>query len=37
MWEKGNSCALWVGMSTGAATIESSMEVHQKIKNTTTL
>ena len=33
MWRKENSFALLVGMQTGAATVESSMEIPQKIKN----
>ena len=33
MWKKGNHCALLVGMQTGMATGESSMEVPPKIKN----
>ena len=33
MWRKGNPSALLVGMQTGAATVESSMEIPQKIKN----
>ena len=33
MWRKGNHLALLVGMQTGAATVESSMETPQKIKN----
>ena len=33
MWRKGNIFALLVGMQTGAATVESSMETPQKIKN----
>ena len=33
MWRKGNSFALLVGMQTGAATVESSMKIPQKIKN----
>ena len=33
--EKGNPTALLVEMQTGAATLENSMEVHQKIKNRT--
>ena len=33
MWRKGNPSALLVGMQTGAATMESSMEITQKIKN----
>ena len=36
MWRKGNPLALLVGMQTGAATLENSMEVPQKIKNRTT-
>ena len=32
MWGKGNPHALLVGMQTGAATVESSMELPQKIK-----
>jgi len=32
MWKKGNSCGLLVGMKIGAATMEISMEVPQKIK-----
>ena len=37
MWRKGNPSALLVGMQTGAATVENSMEFLQKIKNGTTL
>ena len=33
MWRKGNPFALLVGRQTGAATVESSMEILQKIKN----
>ena len=33
MWRKGNPSALLVGMQTSAATVESSMEIPQKIKN----
>ena len=33
MWRNGNPLALLVGMQTGAATLENSVEV-QKIKNT---
>ena len=33
MWRKRISFALLVGMQTGAATLENSMEVPQKIKN----
>ena len=34
MWRKINAFALLVGMQTGAATLESSMEVPQKIRTT---
>ena len=37
MWRKVNSLTLLVGMQTGAATLENSMEVPQKVKNRTTL
>ena len=37
MWRKGITFALLVGMQTGAATLENSMEVPQKIKNRATL
>ena len=37
MWSKGNPLALLVGMQTGAATLENSMEVPQKITNRITL
>ena len=37
MWRKRISFALLVGMQSGAATLEKSMEVPQKIKNRTTL
>ena len=33
MWRKGNPFALLVGMQMGAATVERSMEIPQKIKN----
>ena len=33
MWRKGNQFALLVGMQTGAATMESNVEVPQKIKS----
>ena len=33
MWRKGNPFALLVGMQTGPATVESSMETPQKSKN----
>ena len=32
MWRKRNPSALLVGMQTGAATVENSMEVPQKVK-----
>ena len=32
MWRKGNPSALFVGMQTGAATMENSMEFPQKTK-----
>ena len=32
MWRKRNPPALLVGMQTGAATLENSMEVPQKLK-----
>ena len=35
MWKKGNPSALLVGMQTGTATVENSMEFPQKIKNET--
>ena len=37
MWKNRNPLALLVGMQTGAATLENSVEVPQKIKNRTTL
>jgi len=37
MWRKGNHLALLVGMQTGVATVENSMEVPQKVKNRATL
>ena len=33
MWRKQNRFALLVGMQTGVAIVESSMEIPQKIKN----
>ena len=33
MWRNGNPLALLVGTQTGAATLENSVEVPQKIKN----
>ena len=35
MWRKGNASALLVGMQTGAATVENSMEFPKKTKNQT--
>ena len=35
MWRKGNPSAVLVGMQTGAATVENSMEFSHKIKNVT--
>ena len=32
MWRKRNTCALWMGMQIGAAAVESSMRILQKIK-----
>ena len=32
MWRKGNLSTLLVGMQTGAATVESMMEIPQKLK-----
>ena len=37
MWRNGNPLALLVGMQTGAATLENSVEGPQKIKNRPTL
>ena len=37
MWSNGNPLALLVGMQTGAAALENSVEVPQKIKNRSTL
>ena len=33
MWRNGNPLALLVGMQTGVATLENSVEVPQKVKN----
>ena len=33
MWRKGNPHMLLVGMQAGAATLETSMEVPQKVEN----
>ena len=35
LWRKGNPRALLVGMQTGTATLENSMEFPQKTKNGT--
>ena len=35
MWRKGNPSAPLVGMQTGVATVENSMEFPQKTKNGT--
>ena len=35
MWRKGNPCALLLGTQTGAAAVESSMEIPQEITNRT--
>ena len=37
MWIKGKPHTLLVGVKTGAATMENSMEVSQKTKNRTTM
>ena len=37
MWIKGNPFRLLVGMQTGATTVESSMEIPQKIKKVSAL
>ena len=37
MWRKGNPSALLVGMQTGAATVENSMDFPQKTKHGTAL
>ena len=37
VWRKGNPSALLVGMRTGTATVENSMESPQKTKNGTAL
>ena len=37
MWRKGNPSALFMGMYTGEATVENSMEFTQKTKNGTAL
>ena len=35
LWRKGNPSTLLVGLQTGAATVENSMEFPQKTKNGT--
>ena len=37
VWRKRNPLALLVGMQTGASIVENNTEVHQKVKNRTTL
>ena len=37
IWRNGNPLALLVGMKTGAAALENSVEVPQKIETRTTL
>ena len=37
MWRKGNPHTLLVGKQTGAATMENSMEISQKIENRNTI
>ena len=37
VWSKGNTPTLLVGMQIGAATMENSIEVPQKAKNTTAI
>ena len=32
LWRKGNPSTLWVGLQTGAATVENSMEFPKKLK-----
>ena len=32
MWREGNLCTLLVGMQIGAATMENSIEISQKLK-----
>ena len=36
MWRKGNPLTLLVGMQVGAATLENTVEIPQKIKNRAT-
>ena len=33
MWRKGNPSVVWVGIQTGAAIVENSVEFPQKTKN----
>ena len=37
LWRKENPCVLLVGISTATASMQNSMEGHQKIKNRTTI
>ena len=37
MWRKGNPCTPLLGMQTGAAAADSSMEISQKTKNRATI
>ena len=36
MWRKENTCTLLVLMKIGTASVENTMDIHQKIKNKTT-
>ena len=36
MWRKGNTCTLLVLMKIGTASVDNSMDIHQKIKNKST-
>ena len=37
IWIKGDPLTLFLGMHAGTATLENSREIHQKVKNRTTL
>ena len=37
VWREGNPCSLLVGVQTGTATMESSVEYPQKIKDRSTI
>ena len=37
LWRKENPCVLLMGIATATATMQNSMEVHQKIKHRTTI